>query len=139
MKHTKKRIADAMVSCLQTMSLDSITVKKVCEVADINRSTFYTYYSSPCELYAMIEKNFIEGLNIYLSELKSNPLSYPDFLKYMVTYTERNEKTYLALVKTNSASLKQTNTAHIEELGLWNLPQYNRYRNYAEEYIISVY
>lgn len=27
-KHTKKRTADAMISCLQTLSLDSITVKK---------------------------------------------------------------------------------------------------------------
>lgn len=39
-RHTKERIRSAMLTCLETTTLDRITVMQICKVADINRSTF---------------------------------------------------------------------------------------------------
>ncbi|MCM1167884.1 MAG: hypothetical protein NC299_15525 [Lachnospiraceae bacterium] len=115
-KRTKKRIADAMTDCLQKNSLDSITVTKICEIADINRSTFYAYYSDPIELYEVLEKNALEGLNVYFSKLKAHDLSYREFLKHMISYIETHEKTFLALINTDISSLKAASIVQIERL-----------------------
>ncbi|MCM1277214.1 MAG: TetR family transcriptional regulator C-terminal domain-containing protein [Lachnospiraceae bacterium] len=136
-KHTKQRIAEAMIDCLQKISLDSVTVKKLCEVADINRSTFYAYYADPFELYEVLEKGALEGLDVYFSKLKANDLSYRDFLKHMISYIETHEKVFLALIKTNSSSLKAASIAQIEKLGMFDFPQLKDYKDYAMEYFIS--
>ena len=65
-RNTKKKIRQAMLDCLSTEGLDKINVTMLCNVADINRSTFYTYYSDPKELYELLELEVILGLNRFL-------------------------------------------------------------------------
>ena len=56
---TKRMIKDALLKLLETRELSGITVTAVCETADIHRSTFYHYYSSPAALFSSIEEDFL--------------------------------------------------------------------------------
>ncbi|WP_246187699.1 TetR/AcrR family transcriptional regulator [Ornithinibacillus caprae] len=47
--------------------ITAITVKELCKLADINRSTFYTHYSDQFDLLEQIEDELIEDMNTYLS------------------------------------------------------------------------
>ena len=43
-KYTKKVIKDTFLSLLEEKDITNISVKELCEVADVNRGTFYRYY-----------------------------------------------------------------------------------------------
>ncbi len=50
----------AILKILQEKPIDKITIKELCEEADINRGTFYLHYNTPHELLKEIENEFIE-------------------------------------------------------------------------------
>lgn len=52
---------------MQEKPVTKITIKEVCELADINRSTFYSHYTDLYDLLNQIEDGIIEDLNQTLS------------------------------------------------------------------------
>ncbi|TFD93610.1 MULTISPECIES: TetR/AcrR family transcriptional regulator [Jeotgalibacillus] len=65
-RYTRKVLKDSLISLLATKPISSITVKEICEMADINRSTFYTHYADHLDLLNKIEEEIIEDMNQYL-------------------------------------------------------------------------
>lgn len=57
-KYTKSAIRRCLLSLLREKPIEKITVKEICELADINRGTFYTYYQNPAQLLTQIENEF---------------------------------------------------------------------------------
>ena len=49
-KMTKKLIKEALIELLSKKDLQHISVKRICENADLNRSTFYLHYETIEEL-----------------------------------------------------------------------------------------
>ena len=41
--HTRKALRDALLSLLPEKSVDTLTVKEVCEKANVSRATFYKH------------------------------------------------------------------------------------------------
>lgn len=66
-QYSIRAIQNALLEILEEKSLDSISVKEVCEKADVNRSTFYKYYYDIFDLYETIEDMFVEKLRELLS------------------------------------------------------------------------
>lgn len=58
---TKNRLQEALLSLLQEKPIDRITVKELCDKADLNRSTFYLHYDSPHSLLKELEQTFLEA------------------------------------------------------------------------------
>lgn len=58
--YTRRIIRDSFMDLLKTKSFDKITVKEITELADINRSTFYSHYDNCNALIEEIEKEFAE-------------------------------------------------------------------------------
>ncbi|MDF2801617.1 MAG: hypothetical protein K0S61_1520 [Anaerocolumna sp.] len=58
--YTKKVIKEALLSLLNEHPLDKITVKEICDIADINRATFYRYYTDTYNLFESIEEELIQ-------------------------------------------------------------------------------
>lgn len=52
---------------LKQKQISTITVKELCELADINRSTFYSHFSDQYDLLSKIEEEIIEDMNETLS------------------------------------------------------------------------
>ncbi len=63
-KYTQQIIKDAVLSLLEKKPVEAITVTEVCELADINRTTFYRYYKDIPDCEEKIETEFINSLNI---------------------------------------------------------------------------
>ena len=43
-RRTKKLLTDAFLELLSSKKLNEITIKELCDKADINRGTFYLHY-----------------------------------------------------------------------------------------------
>ena len=52
-KFTRQAIMYSLLKLLQEKSIDKITVKDICELCEINRNTFYYYYS---DIYQVLEE-----------------------------------------------------------------------------------
>ena len=59
---TKKNIRQAFLSLLSNKSLTHITVKELSDLADINRKTFYMYYSNIEDILAELEDELVQKL-----------------------------------------------------------------------------
>lgn len=54
-RYTNMMIRNSFFVLLREMPLNKITVKRICELSEINRATFYKYYSDPYDLLRKIE------------------------------------------------------------------------------------
>ena len=57
---TKMMIRNALLQLLKEKTLQTITVRELCQVADINRGTFYTHYRDLYDLMEQIENELTE-------------------------------------------------------------------------------
>lgn len=70
-RKTRRVLRNTLVDVLQNRSLNQITVKELCEKADINRSTFYLHYSDIFDLWAHLEKDILDKMNGLLKSFPS--------------------------------------------------------------------
>ena len=61
-KKTKKSIYNAVAQLLTQKDINLITIKEICEIADINRKTFYNYYTGVYNVIDEIENNVFDVL-----------------------------------------------------------------------------
>lgn len=67
-RYTKMRIQEAFLQCLKEKPLNRITVKELCDMAEINRATFYTHYQDPFDLLKQLEAQCIQEIQRHLEE-----------------------------------------------------------------------
>lgn len=48
---TKRLIAKSLIELIKTKPVDQISVSELCRQADINRATFYRYYTMPKDIF----------------------------------------------------------------------------------------
>ncbi|MFC0016048.1 MULTISPECIES: TetR/AcrR family transcriptional regulator [Allobacillus] len=68
-KYTRMVLKDSLMESLKEKPISSVTVKEICEQADINRSTFYTHYSDQYDLVEQIESELINDMEKYLNSV----------------------------------------------------------------------
>lgn len=59
-RYTQRVIKEAFLSLLREKPVNKITVKEVCELAELNRATFYAHYSDCFALLEHIEQELLE-------------------------------------------------------------------------------
>ncbi|WP_096201743.1 TetR/AcrR family transcriptional regulator [Bacillus sp. FJAT-45350] len=67
-KYTRMVLKNSLMKILKDKAISSVTVKELCELADINRSTFYSHYSDQYELLYKIEEEIIEDMLVTLNK-----------------------------------------------------------------------
>ncbi len=77
-KLTKKAIKSSLLELLKIKSLDKITVKDVVESCEINRNTFYYYYS---DIYELLEDVFEEETKKVTEEENPCTTFYEEYLR----------------------------------------------------------
>ena len=91
---TKKLIKDALVSLLQKKTLDKISVREICDVADVNRSTFYDHYEDIYALFREMENDFMSQIPKDYSSIGTDRQFYE-----LVRFVRENESLYVAIRK----------------------------------------
>ena len=54
-KYTQMVLKDSIIELMRSKSISKITIKELCEKADINRTTFYAHYADQYQLLKSIE------------------------------------------------------------------------------------
>ena len=75
-KYTKSVIRQALFDLLKEKPLNKITVTDICKMADINRSTFYSYYEDVYALLTQIKNELIENIVQHLQMITGLTISY---------------------------------------------------------------
>ncbi len=66
-RYTKKALHDALLKLMETKPIKQITVTEVCNLAQLNRATFYKHYQNCDDLLLQIENELIAD---YVATLK---------------------------------------------------------------------
>ena len=70
---TKKMLKDALIEMLREMDIYHISIRELCQRADINRTTFYKYYGNQFDLLADMENDLLLFLSKTITEYADNP------------------------------------------------------------------
>jgi AcrR family transcriptional regulator len=70
---TKRMLKDALIEMLKEKDIYHISIRELCEKADVNRTTFYKYYSSQFDLLADMEKDLIDFISKLIERSESDP------------------------------------------------------------------
>ena len=66
-KYTKMVLKESLIELLEQKPISRITIKEICEKADINRGTFYAHYSDQYDLLHKIEQELLDDITKYLA------------------------------------------------------------------------
>lgn len=98
-KYTKKIIRDCFFNLLKEKPLNRITVKEICEQADINRTTFYRYYEDPFDLMDQIEKELLDSFQSYIRTFANRDIK--SAIEAMFSAIANNREVYQILISEN--------------------------------------
>ena len=72
---TRRRIIDCFLNTIPQKQWDKISVKELCEKAEITRGTFYQYFDDIYDLMEQIETPMFDDLNRRFNKIKQMPRS----------------------------------------------------------------
>lgn len=120
-KYTRKILKESIIQLLGIKPISSVTVKEICEIADINRSTFYTHYRDHFDLLHKIEEEIVEDMDRYLqqysTEIDEEALQLTEkILEYMIEH----KNIIQALLSPNGSSSFEQKVMELTRLYLMN-------------------
>lgn len=72
-RYTKMVIKDSLLRLLAEKPIQKITVTEICELAEINRATFYTHYRDVFDLLEQVEDDLFAELSATVISEESDP------------------------------------------------------------------
>lgn len=96
-KLTKKLLKDSLIGLMHNKPIGKITIKEVCENAEINRSTFYLYYTDQYALLAEIENELIAHAQEHLKKIDSDAGSL-QYLTALLSYIQEHADIFRTLL-----------------------------------------
>ncbi len=94
---TKKWIYDSLISLVDSIPYDKITITSMCKKAGVPRSTFYRYYYDKDDVLRNHIQFFFENMSYYLKKEKCTTIE--DFIYYHLCFFKQNKDFFLTLVK----------------------------------------
>lgn len=112
---TRENLKQSLIELMKNKPIHDISIKKICETADINRSTFYHHYDSQFDLF----NDILNDIGYEIIEIVRNNHKSDDWMKLILrdafTYIENNRETFLVILSENSGfSVGERLTAYVE-------------------------
>ena len=95
---SRQLLKDALIELMKTRSLHDISIIKLCEAADVNRSTFYRHYDSPYALYDEILQDVSADIYGIAESVPEGPHRIRELLTKVLTYLEQRRELMLVLL-----------------------------------------
>ena len=107
-KYTLMVIRQSFVKLLKQKPISKITIKEICEDADINRATFYAHYLDQYDLLHQIETGIIDDINQYLNncDLKNVSKVPAQMLDKILEYIKENAEIFKLLLLSSNADIQ---------------------------------
>ena len=122
---TKKVISESFIELMQQYPITKISVKMICESADINRSTFYSHYADQYDLLSKIQHEVAGGIkeNISPTRFTENNKDAVSVIIRILEYAKENAPLFRVLLSEHSNSTFQEELKYLvrektlEEMG----------------------
>lgn len=91
-RYTKMVLKESFINLLEEKDISRITIKEICEDADINRATFYAHYNDQYDLMKKIQNDLFANIEDYLTAYKDDDLPFVpvDMLERIFEYIKEN-------------------------------------------------
>lgn len=124
-KYTKMVIKQALLDLMKNQPINKITVTDICALADINRGTFYTYYTDPYDLLTQIENELYADINRTLEKSLDVSTNF-ELLAEIMEYLSANSTLIKVLISTNGDKdfvRRIVNLAHDKSISEWHISE----------------
>ncbi len=101
-KMTRAILKQSLIELMKDKQLHEISIKSICEAADINRSTFYHHYNSQYELFDDIFNDTVTDIYAIVEKNIQNTDWLKDVLSESFEYLENDRDTVLVILGQNS-------------------------------------
>ena len=97
---SKMMLKNALLDLLREKGMiTKISVRELCERADLNRSTFYAHYSEPKQLLAEVEDELLDATGEHLRRIGTeNDVGAHKYLLSFLQYIKKNDKPFRTLL-----------------------------------------
>ena len=102
-KMTKKLLKESIIELMKTTPIHSITIKDICDGADVNRSTFYRHYETQFDLYDDIINDISADIEAIITNERAENLDILLFFTKILEYIEKNRETFLVVLSDKSS------------------------------------
>lgn len=95
-RYTKRILKESFLALLKEKPVNKITVKEVCDLAELNRATFYAHYSDCFALMESIEQELVDAFERSLKLVESYDVSA--LIEAIYAMVEKNEEACRILI-----------------------------------------
>lgn len=106
-KKTKRAFAQSFIALSKTRPFNKITVKEICEKAELSRNAFYFHYKDINDLLADIENGVVNEILSMLEDIENVPFPktvYVTIDKFIDLFEERKDTVFMLMDKSFSPS-----------------------------------
>ena len=132
-RYTRRVLKDAFLTLLKQKPVNKITVKEVCELAELNRATFYTHYSDCFALLESIEQDILDA---FLSSIKLiNSFDMTALIEAIYAMVEQHEEACRILIFQGASTTvlqRMIDIARMETISVWKQRLYRADDNELE-------
>ena len=121
-KRTKKALRDALLTLLNEKSINEITVTELTSLADVNRATFYFYYTDLIDMLQQIQNEAYEAFTAVVKKASVEVSTIDGFTEYserLLTFCQENEELVRFIINNDVNSRLYS---YIKHLMLVNIP-----------------
>ncbi|MDF2484428.1 MAG: TetR/AcrR family transcriptional regulator [Herbinix sp.] len=135
-KYTKYMLKEALVALIREQHISTISVKALCEKADINRSTFYVHYSDPYDLLNQIKNEVLANVMLYLKEQDQDPTGSNFQLTTILEYAKKNSELFETLFSENCDYVFQDDILELSQIisSQYNMDMDETAKKYLKEF-----
>jgi probable transcriptional regulator len=140
---TKRIFRNSLISLLQKKSIYQISVTELCNASELNRSTFYKYYSNVRDILTEIEEETLKQGQKCMQEIEVSGINFAIQPLYrLLCYVKENKELYQLLLNNgaddNFLSVMMQDTIDFLKHKSQNiLPDNNNFSDYIFQYIMS--
>lgn len=122
-KYTRMVLKDCLIQLLKEKPISAVTVKELCALADINRSTFYSHYTDQYDLLDKISEEIVDDmyqtLNQYNFKKEEEVLQMTE--KILEYVADKSDLCQILLSKNGDTTFKKRvmELTHTVIMGKW--------------------
>lgn len=125
---TKMLLKESLLELMAKKPIPKITIKEICDSADLNRTTFYSHYADQFALLEEIENDAIEKTDAFLAQIGDNENRLSIFEEFF-TYIKSDVKVFSVLLRTD---IDNTFKLRFVEVCIAHLSKYDYHENLSD-------
>ncbi len=135
---TKQAIRDSLLELMQEYPIAKISVKMICERADINRSTFYAHYADQNDLLNRLQTGAVQGIksHVFTANFVQQAQAATPVIVKVLEYCRANRALFTVILSENGDTTFQRELMQmVQEKTIAELREDKRLKPRATKYM----